>query len=1687
MMEIKIVFLAGLFVSILKSVDCAALIRQTTESRFKRSTFNASTASNSSNSNLNVSKTVDANEQVHFTTPRISTDKWIPLLNSVNSSFVFGKFDLKADEPQQFVNFDNRVQSDKFNENDKIERRADPAGDRGLIRVEKVDPIQTSASDQLFTKNYNEYRPNESQTKKEPQVQYELDALVSLNELEKRLRDQLELLENQKKIFNQQTAYTTSPPPPPPAKHPVVHYENYQQSYPSSENGFRSLVGQDNATTPNYYYSPASKQQVSDYSTEFNQQNGIRLNADHQDVFAKIDFSSKASQANPFDDQTLIEDLNKFTANQPTIVRPVKPAEVLYQEKGGGELNSANSSPVERQFGHKLNSSFQEHFLTYQPPIPTFVTSKPFDEYASNHLQSPALSNQQFRHFQNNQLQPYLYKPLSKNILATPLSYTPSASPLNSLNRLSPISYQVKPTDFPSNGNDFNKATFYSTTSSDVAPPLSPPTPTIASTFLAESIQNKTLRIQNEPFRSSLYNVPTLNTKLVESNGLSALNPQYVQNDKRNVAYIDRSPTKEYDLKSESNPNQIQYLNEGDKNGNYVLLSPQPPPQTVPSPTPITYRNNQFNPTISPTILHTPSTPNELNSKLTDSSPMHMIDMNKSPSISSTGDYVKVYDEKTNEMYYIKTNDFNNLKLTHPKLDLLDTNRPNKDYYESTSSEATRELLRAVEAVKLAVIKVKPFKSMATRAVSDLASKLKDHIRSFAGSYSSFPYTDLSEFTYDMKRDPVYLQHFDEYTGKVLSGSPDKDPFNQLKNGYAKPDFDNDNDHIIEPISLNSDRDTVKQNLTSFGTFGNSSIGFLHSMNGISRQMTGKPTNNQTASFISNKQKLDYFNRLIDEQKRSNQKKQQQQSTQRQQFTPLPTPIAIQSTQQFASAPNTSSTNTYTKPGQTRYITKIAIKPNKPPIVQHFKYIQSSNYKPISLSEQPVQTMNYRQIINHHHDLPMSLPMNHPEYHQNHNHNHNQLNHPPSVMSLNESPSMNYPMGMPRNFYQMNHPINQHPINQHPINHMNSPMVPDTYDSHFNRQPINYRSSSFTDQPMIVQESKQFATYTTQPSENLTDYSLFPKTDFLRLTASNRTNASKHDTLDLLDVSRNVSKTGNLRPIKLTKPTNLGKNNVTNKIRLPEFNFEYNPRFSPVSPSDGLESKGQTKRKNRNTLKNKKNMIADGDYLPGGLGDQYASLDQFLNQNLFNQLFNGNNEPRSNGSLLSFEPITTFAPIPFTPIAPTPESNWIFQAVDQLIDIPAATNQLSNSHPTIKYTPESQLITIASLPILHHSTIQDHLQTTDLQNSLQNNLQNSLQNALPFDYSTIKSPNRLFVTSSENNEHQNQVKQINNKHSVTRSQSTNNANSKLDNKSSTVQQPPTFEFLNPIKNRLQKLYRSLVDGQPPKRVTVNLLNGQEKSTKNSDDYEPVYKVVEFNERNLREILNDDEDAGLLAQLLAEEKIERRHEYGDLNGFKKRTLNADTSTMDTSTDEGDRKRDEGAKMRKLIIFEELLRRFYENGNNLLNLSDLNNQTESSFDTYGSITNDPIDLSTGQSSQTHSIDELTDSSSNQQLTVSNLTSYRQLIDHFNREHNIRPDERENRFIISNERDSGASKSNDVNLNKNESNGQSVKLHLLARLFNRTGDQLTQPEENAVKERTQIEVYERGRFAVSIGEMK
>ena len=69
----------------------------------------------------------------------------------------------------------------------------------------------------------------------------------------------------------------------------------------------------------------------------------------------------------------------------------------------------------------------------------------------------------------------------------------------------------------------------------------------------------------------------------------------------------------------------------------------------------------------------------------------------------------------------------------------------------------------------MAVIKVKPFKHYATRAVRDLASKLKDHLKSFAGSYSSFPYTDLSDFSYDMKRDPVFLQHFDEYSGKVLT------------------------------------------------------------------------------------------------------------------------------------------------------------------------------------------------------------------------------------------------------------------------------------------------------------------------------------------------------------------------------------------------------------------------------------------------------------------------------------------------------------------------------------------------------------------------------------------------------------------------------------------------------------------------------------------------------------------------------------------------------------------------------------------------------------------------------------------------------------------------------------------------------------------------------------------------------
>lgn len=1072
----------------------------------------------------------------------------------------------------------------------------------------------------------------------------------------------------------------------------------------------------------------------------------------------------------------------------------------------------------------------------------------------------------------------------------------------------------------------------------------------------------------------------------------------------------------------------------------------------------------------------------------------------------------------------------------------------------------------------MAVIKVKPFKHYATRAVSDLASKLKDHLKSFAGSYSSFPYTDLSDFSYDMKRDPVFLQHFDEYSGKVLNGVSDKEPsslFNSLKSGFAKPDLlDNDHLHIIEPISLNSDRDTIKQNVTLSASFGNSSF-----VNGISRQsMSGsrQAINNQTASFMSNRQKIDHFNRLIDEQKRSNQQKQQT-------AIQSPTQVAPQSDQmQFAPNQPASSADAFVKPGQTRYITKIAIKPNRAPIVQHFKYVQSVNFR------QAPNEMPNRPPMNS--DLPMNHePMNHsppPPFLDNEP----PMMHPP--MPIDEPPMSIPPMGMPAvhqipppSHYPMSHPIGQlnHPMGvSSPMNQADYPHHHPHFDQPPPPPPMNFRAN-MNDQPMIVQESKQLPTYSpqTSPPDNLTDYSLFP-TDFLRLTPLNSTNANRGDSRHNGGGRRNTTKADG-RPAKLSKPKatrlngNQRKNNATTKVRLPEFNFEYNPRFSPVNPVDsggevhsmdnqnGLRNgfgaankrapdrKGRRKSERTRSGKKESNRAIstesgdqpDDDYLAHiprlPRLPEYASLNGLLSPSLLQQLFNEPNLSINNStaallSSISFEPIAggAFSPTPFASIvAPTgsaENANWL----DQVIDMQSPGGSLSgallsSNHPSMKYAPQSQLIEIGSLPILHHpSAIVDH-------HHLQSELQNAA--ALPFSYSGIKAPN-LFISNNEQAKlsqllqasgggKQGQHIRSSDNLASGNSQAAVNKN-KLDHKSSaTVPLINNLEFLNPIKNRLQKFYRALVDGQAKKsrnQVTINFLNNNRPKAPNSaGDYEPMYKVLEFNEKNLREVLNGEEDAELLKELLADEKGQRRSDVTHLGspmfGFNKRTLN--TETMSNQTDKnrnGEASEDERIAMKK-SIFEDLLRSFYENGDNLLKLSkltaDLNNQTD-----------DSVDLSADQS--THSIDRLTDAIEPMQSTDSmrsatvqanNFTDYRQLIDRFNAEHSQKdaPSDlsetqgsgertangesdrsedgsRRNQFRTYQRQQSNLNESSGVesimdgnrrvNLNKNESHKQLGKLRLLSRLMfgnNRTGDH---PSEKAVREKTQIEVYERGK---------
>lgn len=676
-------------------------------------------------SNLSNKSYQKEDKPVHFTTPKISTDKWIPLLSNLanvsSSAFSHSSGGGKTDK---------RKESD----DERIEKRIDDdRSTNGLIRIdrlERFDPIATSASDHLLTKNYHGYRREDSaadSAKKEPQVQYdEHEALLSLNELERRLKEQLELLANHKKSYGQTTPSTATSSTA--QKNPIVHYEGSEAGLGS----FRSLFNNDSQSPT---FPPSGR---------------IRLNTENQlqDVYAKINFSPKIyqpSQANHFANYQTnqLSSTESYFKSLPVIGSPgidsngnrqraAKPAEVFYLEKTETEIPSVLPTLMPAEHQMKLNSSpdTSSFLSTYQPPIdtlPTFATSQPADEFF-NHFQSSPVSPtpSQFRSFQNNQLQPYLYKPpMHKNTLptATPLSYS-SINPTNSISPLSSINYP-KPTEYPMS-EQFNRLPVHQTFSSNY---FSPPTSTrislpslasIPTTYFPPAENTSTFRsIMYASSVPSTNMPPTLNNKIIESSShLSQLNmsPQFVQ--AKNVAFLDHQSSKDYDLKQENNPNQIQYHLNGDDKSNYVLVSDH-------QSAPVTYRTQQFASTISPGLnsmnsmnsqslssigsmsssgsmsgssgLNSigPLSSNEMNNKLTSNQPIHVINMKSSSSIP---DYVKVYDEKTNEMYFIKTSDFNQLKVTNPKLDVFDLRRPNKDnFYEP---EATKELLKAVEAVK---------------------------------------------------------------------------------------------------------------------------------------------------------------------------------------------------------------------------------------------------------------------------------------------------------------------------------------------------------------------------------------------------------------------------------------------------------------------------------------------------------------------------------------------------------------------------------------------------------------------------------------------------------------------------------------------------------------------------------------------------------------------------------------------------------------------------------------------------------------------------------------------------------------------------------------------------------------------------------------------------------------------------
>lgn len=1725
-MEIKIILIwfiqlayCGVLFKNLKKEQTDSLFK----SRLKRSS-NSSEDSLNINSNFSIhnqSLNLDQNDKVHFTTPRISTDKWIPLLN--NNSY-------------------HSLNDNRQPDHDKIDKRIDDFNDDGLIRIgERPDPIQTSASDHLLIKNYNGYKTSVDNVKKEPQVQYEeQEALASLNELEKKLRDQLDLLERHRKIYNQMptinpttNAYLTTtnsyiqPQTSTPTKYPIVHYE--QNS--NDDNTYRSFISKDTSfqnSTSNY---PSINNR-----NQFSQQLSILPSTDHlQDVYAKINFQDSKDQNSVNDLNTdnffrnlpmqtmsptgieLEANLNAFNNQQiqQKNMRLVKPTEVFFsQEKD-------NHSP---EFFQKVNNSHS--FYTngfsgsnYQPPIdtPTFATSQP-DNYTHihNHLQSNLQFNQ-LRNFKNNQLQPYLYRPLAnKNSLptATPLQYSTTVNTLNPTSSLNLVGFNQYPHNLinqqhqqytnyysspPSNPttrpiNQLSPqptiASFPSQTSSaqppylvaqipqqmspqipqQISPQISPPINPQIVPQIQPQMQNATTfrMIPNEAFEQQ---------HIYATNNQINVDPQ-MQQPYKTVSYVEQTRGYESLKPSAENnmPSKLQYnMNVEDKN-NYVFVNDN----SIQS-TPVSFRSHQFHSSPpSPTSSGlSPMNSNEMNNNLriNNNQPLHVINnvkvppSNPSQSAIVNADYVKVYDDKTNEMYFIKANDFNNFKMSNSKLDhLLDYRRPTKDYYEP-NSESTRELL---EAVKMAVIKVKPltspFKTMATRAVTDLASKLKDHLKSFASSasYSSFPpYNgDLTEFSYDTKRDPLYLQHFDDYSGKVVNGAAEKSIFSQMKGSYAKPDFlSDDHLHMIEPISLNSDRDTVKQNVTNFigrSTLDqmskrNNSIEYVNRINDRmgSRQLNNQLTN-QTANFLSSKQKIDHYNKLIEEQKRLNQQSFQLTTTQSSTTTQSIQPTQYPSSTVIELSPiNTNSSNSFTKPGQTRYITRIAIKPNKPPIVQHFKYVQSVNLnKPITISEQPVQTfVQTRPIIN---NEQMNMHPNEPL---------------PSPVSTYQ------PLGLPRNYYQQ--PVNNKLINHHNERHsyINPTISPPEFHHFNNKQFIN-------DQQMIVQESKPSPTYTTTTLnadtealyDNLTDYSLFPTTDFLRINNLNTTNKS-------FDYNKNV------KTIKL----NPKRNSTTSRIKLPEFNFQYNPRFLPVPIKannkirlSNLEPKNLKKNLSKkfkikdDNLSNLSTEMQD-EFIAGKVRD-YNSLNNYLNQNLnqniFQQLLNEQPALISN---FSFEPITSFDSIlpptsSFTPIG-TSSPDWFFQTLqDQMIDIQSPNGLSSpilspNNQPSIKYNPQSQLISISSLPPI-----------------LQSSIDSQLQSNLPFAYpSVVKAPNNLFIDNLNNEEKLNQIYQSTNGGKQGQGNNQNKLNNKSSSNSFTLN---NLEFLSPIKNRLQKFYQRLIDGQQRKsnsQITVNFLNNRQEKSKNDSDG-PVYRVLEFNEKNLREVLNGEEDADLLHSLLAEEKGDRRLDLNNNNdddidgmsnfGFNKRTLNTDMMSKDdknsgslASSDDlesiNQKNKSEKAEKKK-ALFEELLKSFYENNDNLLKLSKLTDNKTSLLDIKD-------DLSTDRSTLIHSIDDLTAEDSNQLINTNTNTntSYRQLIDHFKREHK----RSENKIPFSlNEDQKQQVQPLKIESSTDDSNKHFNKLKLLTKLFNRTSDY---PNEKAIREKTHIEFYEKGRI--------